>query len=366
VHNKTRRFKENGLYLWDPSSGQCLLPPAPAAVQAATRSTWRLKIRVLTSTRPASLQRLLTSLETAQYRGINVSLEMVVDPPAEDDAVSAATFAETLRVVRGFQFSKGASSVHLFEQHAGIVRMWVEGAVADDELLLVLEDDIEVSPFFAVFLGNAINQYYVNSSQYDPQMFGIMLQRQHTILGETPTAKYGKHKPDQLLEDGAIFYRYQLMSTWAPLYFPQPWRDFQQWLVPLAQNKTYVPCVPALMSNNWAKQVGRVWSPYFVRFAYERGLYGLYMSHPQGLALATNHKEPGLHFNGTAKLQDVTPLVSTEDELRALLDFPNLRSIPLYDYHMREVSNASVLLLRPRFVGVGVDDCHTITKPKQG
>ena len=96
----------------------------------------------------------------------------------------------------------------------------------------------------------------------------------------------------------------------------------------------------------------------------KRGLYGLYMSHPHGLALATNHKEPGLHFNGTAKQQDVTPLVSTEDELRMLMDLPDLRSIPLYDYHMREVSNASVLLLRPRFVGVGVSDCHIISKPK--
>ena len=120
------------------------------------------------------------------------------------------------------------------------------------------------------------------------------------------------------------------------------------------------------MSNTWAKDVGRVWSPYFVRFAYERGMYGLYVNHPHGLALATNHKEPGLHFNGTVKLQDVTPLVSTEDELRLLMNFPLLRGTPLYDYHMRKVSNASVLLLRPRFVGVGVDDCYTRTKLKQG
>ena len=361
VANKTRRFKENGLMLWNANAAKCELPSAPLVAPQKARTDWQLKLRVLTSSRPASLRRLLASLQSADFSGERaVTLEIVVDKPAPPDDASAA-YADTVQVARTAKWEHGSLSVNVFSSHVGIVRMWTDATLEDNELLMVLEDDIEVSPFFAVFLRNAVDRVYANSSQYDPHMFGIMLQRQHTVLGETKATKHRKKKPEDHLEEGVIFYRYQLMSTWGPVYFPKPWKAFKTWLVPHIKNTSYVPCVPALMSNKWAREVGRVWSPYFVRFAYERGLYGLYVSHPLGLSLVTNHKEPGLHFNETKKKSDpITPLVTSDEELRVLMSVPEVSAMPLYDYHMRAVSNTSVLKLRPRYVGIGIDDCHTI------
>jgi hypothetical protein len=264
-------------------------------------------------------------------------------------------------VVNAFAWTHGPFSVHVYPEHVGIVPMWVDAHVEENEVLLVVEDDIEVSPFVFIYLKEALDRYYANGSEYDPQMFGLMLQRQHTILGETKLARYGKRKPENELDEHVIFYRYQLMSTWAPVFFPKPWNEFKAWLSAKRQDAAYVPCVPGLLSNKWAAEVGKVWSPYFVRFAYERGLYALYHSHPYGFALITNHREPGLHFNGTVKAEEVVPLVSSSADLNVLLSaMPRLSDIPLYDYHMRLVSNTTVLRLRPLFAGIGVEDCHVV------
>jgi hypothetical protein len=358
VTNKMKRFQEYGLIVWDEPSRQCRFPPALPALPPASRSPWQIKVRVLTSTRPASLARTLASLEAAQFVGLaSVKMEVAVDPNPE----AVELVEETKRLVNDFRWSHGPYSVHVYPEHVGIVPMWVDATVADNELLFVVEDDIEVSPFVFQYLQAAIERYYVNGSEYDPQMFGLMLQRQHTILGETKLARYGKRKPENLLDENVIFYRYQLMSTWAPVFFPQPWREFVAWTAIKRRDPSYVPCVPGLLSNKWAAEVGKVWSPYFVRFAYERGLYALYYNHPYGAALITNHREPGLHFNGTVKAEEVVPLVATAADAQVLLDaLPRLADAPLYDYHMRPVSNTSVLRLRPLFAGIGIDVCHVV------
>ena len=369
AENKLNRLKEWSLHSADEDAEQCLQLVSLAPPQLDGRAI-RIKLRVFTYNRPDSLRRLLASLSSAWYDGEQVALEISVDHPVpmpESDDVQ--NWQTTKAVAAAFEWPHGNKSVIEQEFNIGLVGQWTTGwqpAVDDDsELIFFIEDDVQVSPAYYRWLRAAIDAYYVNGSAFDPRMFGISLQRQNRILGETHEQQYGSKIPADVLGSSTPLYRYQLLGTWGTLFFPMHWRLFQQWLAEKSvsietgeSRRGFKPCVPTLHSNTWyLEQPAKTWSQWFIRFAYEKGWYSLYANYQHDQALVVNHREPGL--NSKYKKDPTGDLLANLTARH--LTFPPLSAVPIYDFHFNRIVTPDVLSWRQAINNEKyVDQCWTI------
>ena len=364
-----RQWKLTASAADSPAECHIVHPPLFSPPTQSKQTEFSLKIRVLTFDRHASLSRLLTSLNDANYEGdASIVLEIAIDLPANlSHAEVVERNTRTLQVAQAFQWRHGPSSVLQQTSHKGLVGQWTTGwqpAPSNTEVLLVLEDDTAVSPHFYIWTKRMIQTYYLDPAQYDPRMFGFALQLQHTILGETLKERYGSRKVRDLVPSDTPLYRYQLVGTWGGVFFPQHWREFVTWLrekqFQPAQGTSnlpvpFKPCVPGVLSNDWwQNKTQKVWSQWFIRFAYEQGWYNVYTNFPVDEAqaspafdsnqtsLVANYREAGDNFNRTKGMMNPITLTLTPD----MLAMPPLRTLPLFDFHFHRVSEPALLSLR--------------------
>lgn len=427
VFAKVARMVEWGLAAADEESEECIhhtsMPfptlPLPLIAAAGVRDeppSFHLKIRILSYNRPTHLRRLLQSLDEAEYDANEaVSLEISIDhplpTPSEEDALA---WSECVSIAHAFTWKHGRKLVIEQSHNIGRMGQWTTGwnppKDRDDELCLFLEEDMLVSPVFYKWLKHAIQRFYMNrdrdpESDFDENLFGISLQRQNVILGESLRNKFGSRTPKDVLdklqrndqyiqaqrrrnkrgklgvermsinddefettsspdpETGRYdlarssithLYRYQLLGTGGALFFPQHWRQFLHWLhekqVDTIQGKSpvMVPCVPTLISNAWWQaRPHHSWTQWFIRFAYEKGWYSLYTNFHDGKALAisqrlTERKGSSTVHSSIAGSQPSLLTTLTKEHV----SFPPKSHIPLFDFHFRRVSNTRILRYR--------------------
>jgi len=155
---------------------------------------------------------------------------------------------------------------------------------------MILEDDNIVSPLFFIWVKEALAQYFYNPQQHDPRLFGIGLQNQHMIAGRYPK------KPAELLSPKTHLYKYQLLSTWGPIFFAAHWANFLSWQSEKASDPNFMPLFSNMITNKWFLERGggrSVWSAWFIRYCAERGIYMLYTNFEGGEALVVNHRDSG-------------------------------------------------------------------------
>lgn len=400
-------------------------------------SNFRFRLRILTFDRPRSLQRLLDSLSRADFMSdsSHIELEIFVDRPEgevatmtqENEIAAAARTAEpigtseapmqltlhqrraqVLSLLHGLVWPHGVLRVVLHSSHVGLVGQWLRtpDPVSERDLILVLEDDMEVSPLFYTWIKGAVCTYYMAEQQFDAAMFGISLQRQHYVVGQS--AKNDKYQLMRLKEEkdknGATpidpaglfafsssigdpllqpIFKYQLLGTWGCLIFPQHWLAFKAWMrdndtgrrllagqtsatdtratPPSSSSSSFTPCVPHLESSLWwfAKPT-KVWSQWFIRFTFEQGWYGLYPHLPSNYALARNHREVGANYHASLGARDrllmEAPIVSeTIESFRTSTSssqqrfaFTPLAAAPLFDFHFQRVTLQTSVLRQRR------------------
>ena len=352
----------------DASQCQIVHPPLFSPPTKTNQTDFTLKIRVLTFDRYASLQRLLTSLNEADYGGdAAITLEIAIDSPANMSNLAVVEKNEkTIETAKLFQWQHGTGSVINQASHKGLVGQWTTGwhPESNTEILLVLEDDTAVSPHYYTWLKRMVQTYYLDPAQYDPRMYGFALQLQHTILGETLKERYGSRRVGDLVGNDTVLFRYQLVGTWGGVFFPQHWREFVTWLrekqfQPATGTSNlptpFKPCVPAVLSNDWwANKTHKVWSQWYIRFAYEKGWYNVYTNFPADPALSSpsfdsnrtsfvgNFREAGDNFNHTKGMMNPIVRTLTAD----MLSMPPLSQLPLYDFHFNRVYEPAMLSLR--------------------
>ena len=352
----------------DTSQCQIVHSPLFKPPTRTNQTEFTLKIRVLTFDRYASLQRLLTSLNEAEYGGdADITLEIAIDSPANMSNLAVVEKNQkTIDTAKLFQWQHGSGSVMHQETHKGLVGQWTTGwhPESNTEILLVLEDDTAVSPHYYTWLKRMVQTYYLDPAQYDPRMYGFALQLQHTILGETLKERYGSRRVGDLVGNDTVLFRYQLVGTWGGVFFPQHWREFVTWLrekqfQPATGTSNlptpFKPCVPAVLSNDWwANKTHKVWSQWYIRFAYEKGWYNVYTNFPADPALSAssfdsnrtsfvgNFREAGDNFNHTKGMMNPIVQTLTPD----MLHMPPLAQLPLFDFHFNRVHDPAMLSLR--------------------
>jgi hypothetical protein len=348
IENKIQRFKNWSMWALD-AENKCVLPER-LQTPDLTPEDVTFTIRVIAFDRPGSLERLLKSLSQARYGGEKISLVVSIDLPAVNTSEEAVAGRKaSIELAQKFEWIHGDYQVEVLDEHRGLVGQWIYGwnPQSDSEIQIVFEDDLEVSKSWFTWTRQAINRYYVDKQEHDPRLFGISLQSQHTILGESVERKYGAHHTSELIPADQHLYRYQLVGTWGTILFPQQWREFVKWYNDKQRlsSSRFPACVPNVYSNVWyMNRPGKIWSQWMIRFAFEKGYYMLYTNFVNSMALIVNHREAGENFHETkgasnGMMKSLTPVELT---------FPPLAQTPLYDFAFYQVKqrNPDILAYR--------------------
>ncbi|CAG8714864.1 16697_t:CDS:2, partial [Racocetra fulgida] len=252
-------------------------------------NTPNIQIQVITQNRPKSLERLMQSLNSSIYFGDDVYLTINVDRKADP---------VTIKFCQTFKWPFGYKSVRHRIVQGGLIAAVVESyyPTTNDEYAVMLEDDIEISPFFYI-------------------MFGVSLY--DTKLNENHATGRRPFNPAQVLKDTKYPdqspYLSQNPCSWGALFFPEIWREFHTYqnarLGSHKRNKIVVP-------NN-------------------------------SISFSTNHAEKGVHFrlSGEKKRLWLLPLMKEDILLEGLPDghLPSYNDLPVMDLFGRVVSTEEII-----------------------
>ncbi|THU87871.1 hypothetical protein K435DRAFT_326494 [Dendrothele bispora CBS 962.96] len=283
----------------------------------------KLTLSIITNTRPQSLSRLFNSLQNAHYFGdTSISLRINLDQPAD-------TFTRSLVSSFAQAWSHGPVFIHYRVVQAGLLPAVLESwyPSSDDEYALLLEDDVELSPLFYIWVKLSLLKY-----RLEPSLFGISLYQPKNV-----ELHMDGRKPfdpmDVLPKDHPknAPYLSQIPCSWGAVYFPKHWKEFHDFMMlrlsELSQSSTSAshpqqeaqsvtpapflslstPIVPSIRSNKWTKS----WKKYFIELAYLRGYAMLYPNFPDYLSFSTNHHEPGVHVRPASSWSNSSSQSST-------------------------------------------------------
>jgi hypothetical protein len=314
-------------------------------LQVRQNTPFILKLFVFTVDRLEPLQRLLNSLLLARYdlveRITAIDLTILVDVAKnDDDNETAATHATIVDYVRTINWPHGRFSIRVAQINMGLKRSIMEAwlPTTADEFAVFLEDDIEVSPYFAYWIERTVKRYYYGQDRqlFTDEMMGISLyaprwsQVRNAAWSPEGEDTAKRHEP----------YILQLPCSWGAVYFPRPWMQFLLWY---RRNNGFDPLVPNLVGiNRWPHE--RSWKKYLVRYMVETGSFMLYPHLPKGLSLSTNHMEMGSNDlrRGLSALfeQYAVPLlqgVFSVQQLEQMLPVPALESLRTFDIYEQSV-----------------------------
>lgn len=369
----------------DPNSSSCKLDvetekhvQQQATSRLAKRTSTFLTVRVLTMDRPAPLRRLISSLSRVEYHNDRVDLEVFVDYPNTKKLPwlqNMTAYKETLELAQSWSWPNGRKRLRINSAPQGLARQWLRhanNATTDTRhsMLMVLEDDLELSPHFYSWLRDVTSSVIMNCSRgpdSDPQLFGIALERQHQAVGLGKRYHWLDSKPwllDSMVGHASI-YLSQQGSSWAPVFFVGHWNSFVSWS--RVSRKSGSACVPGLISNTWhATNNSDLWTPWLIKFMFNKGLYMMYFNYVSIFnvsappALVVNHREYGAHFFKNNSLGARPGEFLVDRRLRA--DTIELQSpsttMPVYDFFMRPTADRAGLRERWRLLsGVIPESC---------
>ncbi|KAK3587753.1 hypothetical protein CHS0354_042711 [Potamilus streckersoni] len=249
-----------------------------------------LRIISIVGNRATSLKRLLNSLNNASYFEDIVVLDIWIDR-SKDGKVDT----QTLEVANSFQFQHGIKSIHVQPTHAGVYGQWIYSWDVSDhspEIAVILEDDIEVSPFFYKWLKIVHTKYdsYDNINGYS--LHGRC--ENHALIA--PRNKY-IHVP----KNNTVFL-YPAFNTWGFSPHTKHWMHFVNWVTLKSNDTTFKPSVANIeptIAYEIARSRGTVannWDFLHLYHAYVHKLFTIFPNIQGDNGFAVHWKEKGLHY----------------------------------------------------------------------
>ncbi|KAL9550755.1 hypothetical protein MBANPS3_004583 [Mucor bainieri] len=298
----------------------------------------KIDLVVITDRRPVSLSRLLNSTNNAYYFG-DEHVELAVHMEQSADG-------ETRTLVQGFEFKHGDKKVRHRVRKGGLLPAIVESWYPsnDDNYGVLLEDDIELSPFFYSWSKYNILKYRYESEKAHNHIYGVSLYSPRNL--ELRPEGRRPFNPEPVLEQAGYSkrapYATQIPCSWGAVYFPEHWREFHTYITErVAKEEKYTKgyyniTVPGSRSERWSKS----WKKYFIEMVYLRAYVMVYPNFESFESFSTNHLEYGTHVqqknNGRAKSkvdQFLVPLMQQDTILTQLPDqhLPDFDHLPIMD-----------------------------------
>lgn len=247
----------------------------------------RISINIITQNRVGSLTRLLKSLTDAYYLGDEIPISFNMDSKVDE---------ATLRYIKSFDWPHGPKTLRRRIIQGGLIRAVSESwyPTSDNDYGLLLEDDIEVSPYYYLWIKYALLAYH-----YDPQ---VSLPELSSISLYTPRlVEVVKERPKW---NGTEFFKnihpntpylHQLPCSWGAVFFPKQWREFYVYMnMRFTEDAKQNPVqIPKSRTNGWQAS----WKKFLIDMMYLRGYVSLYPNFPNQASFSTNHMEPGAHIS---------------------------------------------------------------------
>lgn len=273
--------------------------------------------------RPASLKRLLASIGNAVYDCDDISLVISLDR----SDVSAAV----LKVCEEFSWEHGLKRVRIFDERQGLRSHLLQCGDLTFEYgaVIVLEDDIVVSPFFYSFAVAALSYY-----EDDASVAGVSLYSHR--VNEFVRA------PFTPVQGGADVFFAQFSCTWGQCWSVQHWSAFRAWYAAHSDGVVSIDAVPSAVTG-WPASS---WGKYFVHYIVECGRYYVVPY----VALSTNYGDAGQH-NAFGSNAFQVPLLLGAKEFRFT---PSVDGVK-YDAHFAQVDFDRYFPAEIREAGLCVD-----------
>lgn len=227
------------------------------------------------------LRRLLDSLDNADYDEDRISLVFSLEhntDPSVKNFVIAYSWQYGDKIIRENASAEGLKN-HILDL----------GKLFETYLmLLVLEDDLEVSPFFWKYAKKAAKFY-----QNEEEVFGVSL-----YAYQVKESDFSSFRP--LYQNNAACYFMQLAGSWGQVWYRDKWAKFQFWL---DSNRTEKLNIPHYIDNWGQNSWKRLLSAYLVdSMQYYAYPYVSYSSNPG--SSGTHGTSAGIYSVGLAKESD--------------------------------------------------------------
>ena len=193
------------------------------------------------------IQRLLASLQNAHYVTDSVPLVISID---------ASGCEELYSYVSSFEWSHGNKYVNIQDKRLGLKEHIFQCGDLTEYFkgVVILEDDLFVSPFFYHYVETALAYY-----QNDEGVAGISLY--------SPTLNPIAQLPFIALQNGASVYAYQDVATWGEVFNNRMWSGFRSWLKNWDQDFSRID-IPGVIKT-WSK----AWSKFYYAYLVSKGAY---------------------------------------------------------------------------------------------
>lgn len=222
-----------------------------------------------------SLKRLLSSLEQSQYDGDTIPLIISIDASGNE---------ELYNFVKAYNWIYGPCYVNIQTQRLGLKKHILQcgNLTRFFKSIVLLEDDIVVSPYFYKYVKTAVEYYFS-----DKTVAQISLYR-NEVNGFV-------HLPFEPRYSGADVFLMQDISTWGECWTEDMWNDFIEWYDQHDENYVNKVRMPEKIKK-WTK----AWSKYYYAYIIDTRKYVLFPY----ISLTTNYSEAGEHDEvGTISLQ---------------------------------------------------------------
>ena len=245
-------------------------------------------IVVVTYNRPDSLMRLLGSLGKARYPD-EVPLVISIDGGENQGK-------EVVKIAKEFPWPYGKKEVIYHEKNLGLRKHVISCGDLSEHYgsIIVLEDDIYVSPVFYLYAMQTV-RFYVDR----PEIGGISLY--------APRINPTTHLIFEPLPDDTDVYFIQWPSSWGQIWTSRQWRKFRKWYARNNGLITDEACIP----DDAISWPDTSWKKYYIKYLVETDRFFVYPRE----ALSTSFQDAGLHqYYATIALQ--VPLQCFKDTYR--------------------------------------------------
>lgn len=257
-------------------------------------------IVVVAYNRPDGMLRLLRSLEKADYLDESVPLIISIDHSGVSEVEEAA---------KAFQWSHGEKKIRTFETRQGLRKHILScGEFLETyDALVVLEDDLIVSPFFYFYVRQSVDTY---SDQ--KQIAGISLY--------APVTNWNAELPFIPEHGASDAYFMQYAQSWGQIWLKDAWKSFMDWYAIHGEDpKEGSPAKESLIKKStvsgsdiplWVTTwKDTSWLKYHITYCIRENIYFVYPY----VSLTTCFSDAGQHSEKTSTMFQ-TPLLGEKKE----------------------------------------------------
>ncbi len=335
-NNKRKKLQtKNAIFHDAPNNFQQLEKNSIQLTSPLSTSDIQITIAIISNNRLESLRRLMRSLSAmVNPRKVQINVKFLLE---------ASSSNQLINLVKNFRWRYGHKTVNKRIEQGGLIKSVSEAwfPASDHEYGLLLEDDIELSPYSIIWIEKILLKVLSSPiTSKSARIIGISL-FQPTVT-ETNKNELTRRKPflirnitNELVGDQDMPFLFQTPCSWGAIYFPNAWCAFLKYLQQRLTAKNDVT-IPDSYTNTWQGS----WKKYLFEFMYFKGLFLVYPNFRGGYSLSTNHLEAGEHVNENLnnsinqKKYYTVPLLTNESLLHALdgMDVSDFPCIDMFGY----------------------------------